>query len=239
MRWPMFLLPFALIGCGSDDDHQDPPSAAVVRQAAQDAYIYGYPLVLMERTRQVSTAVSHAEGSRAPMNQWAHVRGFPDPSFKDVVSPNVDTLYSIAWLDLDAEPLVISVPDAGDFAQLGASATSGPEPRYYLLQMLDAWTNVFDSPGLRTRGPEARDFLLSGPGWQGTVPEGLEHIASPTDMVWITGRTQVLDMQDLPTVHAFQNWILCPGSRPLPCVKVTCWAAPGWSFSVPTLVASL
>lgn len=142
-------------------------------------------------------APSFYSGDRAPRLtgsdvSMGHVRSFPDPSFKDVVSPNVDTLYSIAWLDLAQEPLVLSVPDARDFSRaLGVTSNTSGEtaPRYYLLQMLDAWTNVFDAPGLRTRGPEARKFLLSGPGWQGVVPEGLERIAAPTNMVWITGRT--------------------------------------------------
>lgn len=153
----------------------------------------------MERTRAVSTAVPRPEGSRAPMNQYAHIRAFPDPSFRDVVSPNVDTLYSVAWLDLSSEPLVVTVPNAQSYA------TPDGQPRYYLLQMLDGWTNVFDSPGLRTRGPDAREFLLAGPHWQGAVPGGMERISAPTDMVWITGRTHVLDETDMPRVHAFQN----------------------------------
>ncbi len=219
-RWFTLLLALAVAGCG-DGGGGDSTETEAMRQAARDAYIYGYPLVLMERTRQVSTAVSRPEGSRAPMNQYAHIRTFPDPDFKDVVSPNVDTLYSIAWLDLASEPLVVTVPDAR------AYATPDNKARYYLLQMLDAWTNVFDSPGLRTRGPEARAFLLTGPNWQGEVPAGLEHIASPTSMVWITGRTHVLDTADMPTVHAFQDALkLMPFSQ---------WGGP----SVPPVVMSV
>jgi hypothetical protein len=197
-RWFTLLLALVLAGCG-DGGGGDYTETETLRQAARDAYIYGYPLVLMERTRRVSTAVARPEGSRAPMNQYAHIRTFPDPDFKDVVSPNVDTLYSIAWLDLTAEPLVVTVPDARDYA------TPDGKARYYLLQMLDAWTNVFDSPGVRTRGPEARSFLLTGPNWKGEVPAGLERIASPTSVVWVTGRTHVLDAVDMPTVHAFQD----------------------------------
>ncbi|WP_397473789.1 DUF1254 domain-containing protein [Pusillimonas sp.] len=194
----IFLL-FTLVGCSSGSGTDTDTDTDSLRANAKDAYTYGYPLVLMERTRQVSTAVPGTEGSRAPMNQYAHIKTFPDPDFKDVVSPNVDTLYSIAWLDLSSEPIVVAVPDARNYAPTGADA------RYYLLQMLDAWTNVFDSPGLRTRGPQARDFLLSGPDWNGEIPAGLEHIPSPTALVWITGRTQVIDDADLPNVHAFQE----------------------------------
>ena len=197
--WPVFMLVFMIAGCGSGAGTDSTVDSNAVRQSAAQAYVYGYPLVLMERTRQVSTGVSHAAGSRAPMNQYAHIRTFPDPDFKDVVSPNVDTLYSVAWIDLGAEPMVVTVPDARNYAPAGDDA------RYYLLQMLDAWTNVFDSPGLRTRGPEGRTFLLTGPDWAGSVPFGMEQISSPTSLVWITGRTQVNDAADMTQVHAFQD----------------------------------
>lgn len=198
--WLTLLMTLVLAACnGSGGSGED--SAAQWQQDAQKAYLYGYPLILMERTRQVSTAVPQSDASRAPINQFVHIRAFPDPDFKDVVSPNVDTLYSIAWLNLKEDALVLEVPDASLYPD-----TNGKD-RYYLLQMLDGWTNVFDSPGLRTRGSSARSYLLSGPDWSGTVPAGLEHINSPTQMVWITGRTQSDNAADLPTVHAFQDAI--------------------------------
>lgn len=197
--WLTLLLTLALAACNSSDSGAD--RAAQWQQDAQRAYLYGYPLVLMERTRQVSTAVPQPDASRAPINQFVHIRSFPDPDFKDVVSPNVDTLYSIAWLDLKDEALVLDVPDAALYPN------GKGQPRYYLLQMLDGWTNVFDSPGLRTRGDAARTYLLSGPDWQGTVPANMEHIRSPTQMVWITGRTQSDSAADLAAVHAFQDAI--------------------------------
>ena len=90
----------------------------------------------------------------APMDQFANVRAFPDATFTDVVSPNADTLYSIAWLDLEQGPMVMSVPD-----------THG---RYYLMELLDGWTNVIPSPGKRTTGTGKGNFALTGPGWSGT-----------------------------------------------------------------------
>src|SRR4051812_49169436 len=94
------------------------------------ANIFGFPLVLMDVTRQVATSVSSVDEKRhkAPVNQLVHLREFPDASFTDVVSPNTDTLYSVGFLDLKREPMILSVPDMGD--------------RYYLMEMLDAWTNV-------------------------------------------------------------------------------------------------
>ena len=107
-------------------------------KAGVEAAVYGLPLVIMDITKAKTTNVAKPEGFAAPVNQFVSVRAFPDASFKDVVRANVDTLYSSAFLDLAREPIVLSVPD-----------THG---RYYLLPMLDAWTNIFGSPGKRTSG---------------------------------------------------------------------------------------
>ncbi len=170
-------------------------------QIATNAYVFGYPLVLMDVSRQVMTGVeSESERGKAPMNQFAHHRRFPDDTFKDVVSPNADTLYSIAWLDLGSEPMVLSVPEMGD--------------RYYLMPMLDAWTNVFASPGTRSTGGGEHDFAIVGPGWQGTLQAGLEKISAPTNLVWVIGRTQTNGKDDYPAVHLLQNrYRLAPLSR--------------------------
>src|SRR4029077_11817561 len=121
-----------------------------------EAVVYGLPLVIMDITMKKTTNVTKPEGFAAPVNQFINVQPFPDATFKDVVRANVDTLYSSAWLDLSKEPMVLSVPD-----------THG---RYYLMPMLDAWTNVFASPGQRTTGTKAGNFAITGPGWTGTLP---------------------------------------------------------------------
>lgn len=160
---------------------------------AHDAYIYGYPLVLMDIIRQLATNVPRPDENRlkAPVNQFVHARAFPDYTFTDIVSPNADTLYSSAFLDLSREPIVLSVPDMGK--------------RYYLMPMLDAWTNVFASPGTRTTGNERGDFAIVGPDWTGELPEGLDEIQAPTEMVWIIGRTQTNGTDDYAAVHAIQQ----------------------------------
>jgi hypothetical protein len=113
---------------------------------------------------------------------------------------NIDTLYSWAWLDLSTEPIVLSVPD-----------THG---RYYMMPMLDAWTNVFASPGTRTTGNKAGNFAVTGPGWKGTLPEGVKEIKSPTNITWIIGRTQTNGPDDYPAVNALQaQYKLTPLSR--------------------------
>ncbi len=76
-------------------------------KVAEDAYVFGFPLVLMDVTKAVTTAVRKPQGFRAPINQFAHWLAFPDSTYTDVVNPNVDTLYSLAWLDLAKEPIVM------------------------------------------------------------------------------------------------------------------------------------
>jgi hypothetical protein len=138
------------------------------------------------------TAVSKAGGTiKAPINQFAHVRAFPDYTFTDVVSPNADTLYSVAWLDLSQEPMVVSVPEMGK--------------RYYLMMLMDAWTNVFASPGTRTTGNGKGDFVLVGPQWTGNLPAGVKEIKAPTNMVWVIGRTQTNGKADYAAVHTIQD----------------------------------
>lgn len=165
--------------------------ANAARASARDAYVYGYPLVLMDVTRAKTTNVPSPAGTNAPMGQFVSVRAFPDATFTDVVSPNADTLYSIAWLDLEQGPMVMSVPD-----------THG---RYYLMELLDGWTNVIPSPGKRTTGTDKGNFALTGPGWSGTLPVGVKEIKSPTALVWVIGRTQTNGKADYAAVHAIQD----------------------------------
>jgi hypothetical protein len=119
------------------------------------------------------------------------VREYPSADFKGVVRVNFDTLYSIAWLDLTKEPMVVSAPN-----------TDG---RYYLLPMLDMWTDVFDSPGWRTTGTQAGSFLVAPAGWNGTVPAGMTRVNAPTPFVWIIGRTRTDGPQDYDAVHKVQD----------------------------------
>src|SRR5271154_105137 len=161
------------------------------RAIAVDAYVYLYPLILMELTRKQSTNIEPGkEFGKGPMNMFVNVPAYPPADFKGVVRSNFDTLYSIAWLDLTREPLVISAPD-----------TNG---RYYLLPMLDMWSDVFASPGWRTTGTTAHDFLVTPPGWTGKVPDGFTRIAAPTPHVWIIGRTKTDGPPDYDAVHKVQ-----------------------------------
>lgn len=172
---------------------------------AADAYIFGYPLVLVDTTCRVMTAVARPNGALAPLNQVAHRRTFPDPSSNNLVAPNADTLYSTAWLDLTAEPMVLSVPAMGD--------------RYYVIQLLDAWTNVFASPGSRTTGSAKRDFVIVGPWWSGRLPPALMELRAPTNIVWLIGRIETDGPRDYAAVHAIQNRCLL--------APLSCWEREG------------
>ena len=114
------------------------------------AYLYFYSLITMDLTRRQLTNVARPEGVHGPMNTFANIPAYPPADMKVVVRPNFDTLYSSAWLDLTKEPVIVSAPD-----------THG---RYYLLPMLDMWTDVFASPGWRTTGTEARRFRRDAAG---------------------------------------------------------------------------
>ena len=160
-------------------------------EAGVQAVVYGLPLVIMDITMKKSINVERPVGTFAPANQFAHLREFPNAAFKDVVRANVDTLYSSAFLDLTKEPIVLSVPD-----------THG---RYYLLPMLDMWTNIFASPGKRTTGTKPGNFAITGPGWTGTLPAGMQELKSPTNGVWVLGRTQTNGPKDYPAVHSIQD----------------------------------
>jgi hypothetical protein len=175
-----------------------PPAAAQsgtteqeARAIAVDAYLYFYPLITMDMTRRQSTNIEPGkEFGKGPMNAFTNVPAYPPGDLKLVVRVNFDTLYSIAWLDLTKEPMVVSAPE-----------TDG---RYYLLPMLDMWTDVFASPGWRTTGTHAQNYLVTPPGWTGTVPSGVNRISAPTPYVWIIGRTKTDGPPDYPAVHKIQ-----------------------------------
>lgn len=160
------------------------------RSIALDAYIYFYPLVTMDVTRKQLTNVEPGKGLGAPMNSLFNVPTFPAADMRQVVRPNFDTLYSFGYLDLTKEPMVVSVPDTGG--------------RYYLLPMLDMWSDVFASPGWRTTGTQAANFLVTPRGWSGAVPSVLTQIEAPTPYVWIIGRTKTDGPSDYDAVHKIQ-----------------------------------
>jgi hypothetical protein len=157
------------------------------------AYVYGYPMVVMDVTRDVLTATPapHPEGRGAPINQFTNTPHYVTPDFKNVVRISRDSLWTTAWLDLDKKPIVLSVPDTHD--------------RYYVFSMMNMWTDVFDSVGKRTHGTSPADFLIAGPNWKGTAPDGIkETFHSSTRYAWIAGQTQANGPDDFAAVNTLQ-----------------------------------
>jgi hypothetical protein len=162
-------------------------------EIAYQTYIYAYPIVLMKST-QIKQNV--------PVNQFLHYRELPLPSDRDIVRWNRDTLYSMAWLNLSDGPVLLTVPKTGD--------------RYYLLQILDMWTDTFAGPSSRTTGSEEGQFLIVGPNWDGQISSislpnidelvnSYKLIKSPTNQVWIVGRTEIGDEDDYSSIHEIQD----------------------------------
>lgn len=193
----LMLIPALFIGLLSHKLAAPPAQAAGAADEelailAQNAYLYFYPLVLMDLTRRQQTNVAlDAVSGRNPMNAFAHLRKFPPADWKEVVRPNFDTLYSSAWLDLTKEPVIVSVPD-----------TAG---RYYLLPMLDMWTDVFAVPGKRASGTGPGHFAVVPPKWEGKLPADVQRIDAPTPFVWIIGRTQTNGAADYAAVNRIQD----------------------------------
>lgn len=154
-----------------------PARAMGVKEAvstAMDAYIYGYPLITFDMARKQETNVSSADGEHSPMGQLIKMRKFLDVDNKCCAAPNQDTLYTIAWLDVEKEPYVFTLPDMGD--------------RYYIMPLLDGYSEVIEvvSSLISEKGP--KQYVITGPGWEGKIPQGFTQIASPTAMIWLLGR---------------------------------------------------
>jgi hypothetical protein len=161
-------------------------------EIARDAYVYAYPLLLMDLSVKQATNFAAPTGmvTQAPFNQFSHARAFPPADRKTAVRADVDTLHSVANLDLGPAPFVLSLPAID---------------RYFVLPLVSLWTEVFAVLGTRTTGGNTpRAFLITGPAWQGAVPSGLELIRSPTRIATIAGRTQTDGAADYENVHKIQ-----------------------------------
>ena len=162
------------------------------QQIAREAYIYGYPLVTMDMTRRQQTNVREPDDAHAPMGQLIKMRAYPAVDNKGAAAPNADTMYTMVWYDLSTEPWVFSIPDMGD--------------RFYIMPMLSSYNEVFHVAGSRATGSKAQKFVITGPGWSGSAPEGLTQVKSPTALVWICGRIYCTGTpEDYKAVHEVQD----------------------------------
>lgn len=186
----LFLLISVIFSIVGFQRAQAVDSKEEIRSITEEAYAYGFPLIIAELTRKNMTSVEKPDGLKAPMNQFNCRREFHDATFRERVRVNVDTLYTTAWLDLTEGPVVLSVPASN---------------RYYILQMLDLWTDEFAAPGSRTTGNGPNNFFIYGPDYKGNVPENFIGISAPTSYVWIHGRIQANGKTDYGNVHSIQD----------------------------------
>lgn len=159
---------------------------------ATEAYIYGYPLVTFDMARKQQTNVAEADAEHAPMGQMIRMRSYPAVDNHCCAAPNADTLYTETWLDVSKDPWVFSIPEMGD--------------RYYMMPMLSGWSEVIEVAASTTTGSKAQVYAITGPGWSGTLPDGVTQVKSPTGMVWILGRIYTSGTpEDYAAVHALQD----------------------------------
>lgn len=182
------LLPFTLVSAQTSTEITEQEAYEI----GLEAYVYLHPLVTMDVTRRVMTNVPGGdESGMGPMNIFHHKRTFPEADLRVVVRPNFDTVYSTGWLDITKEPVIITVPD-----------TKG---RYYIMPLMDMWTDVFAATGKRTSGTQAGNFAIVNQGYKGKLPKGVEVIEATTPYVWIINRIQTNGPKDYKFVNELQD----------------------------------
>ena len=154
------------------------------------AYVFAFPLVLMDATMKVGTNTLRPENGRAPVNQAGHARTLATARFRQVVTPNVDTLYTQIFFDLADDALVIHKPAAD---------------RYLTFQVMDAWSDTVAMLGTGSDTMDERVYLLTGPGFDGEIPDGMTQVDIPTNIGWIIGRTVCFGPEDLENVYDLQG----------------------------------
>ena len=199
-QFPLISLTLAaalfLVSCSSS---QAPPNAgnapqpSGTEQIAKEAYVYGFPMVANYQTLYKQAVDTTDKDYRAPFNQLARSKGVATPDDKFVVTPNSDTPYSFLWMDLRAEPIVITMPKI-------------EKNRYYTAQLIDLYTFNFAYLGSRTYGNDGGNYLVAGPGWTGNKPKGVnEVIRCETAFAYVLFRTQLFNVADLANVKKIQN----------------------------------
>ena len=179
---------------------------------AMEEYVYGFPLVMSDLTRQVETAVPTAGGLAAPINQFTRMRGYVPWNWDNVVRVSFNSLWSFAALDLGTEPMIVSFPDGKDVPTA--------------FRVLNSWTDVIGTGGSRQPDINAGDYLIVGPGWNGTPPPGIKKvIQSTTRYGWFIVEMAAASPQDFPKIHPLQDQL-----------KVTPLSAYGKPYTPPAAV---
>lgn len=165
----------------------------MLRDLARRATIYLFPLYEMYRTRWQAT-VNDANPMRQKLNRFFHVPTLADHRRRLVTTPNNDTLYSMAWLDLSLEPLFLTVPPVGDL--------------YYNYAFIDLFTDNFAYVSHRLYGGQPPPHMIVGPNWKGDAPSEVKLVRAPTNSVWLLGRILVDGPEELDRVRILQARVL-------------------------------
>src|SRR3954454_2954658 len=168
------------------------PNLLEAKDIAEEGFVYGLPLVMFYAVMQEFAVDRNSGQFKAPFNEINNQNRVATPADTAVITPNSDTPYSILWLDLRAEPMVISVPTI-------------EKDRYYSVQLIDGNTYNFGYIGTRATGTEAGDYLVVGPDWKGGTPTGIRQVfQSTTPFPLALIRTQLFNPDDMPNVEKVQ-----------------------------------
>jgi hypothetical protein len=179
------------------------------QRVAEDIYIYGYPLLLLDVIKRIHTARAHPGLQGAPLNQFAHRPLLPERD-KNVVHPLPDCLRSSAWLDVSKEPVILSIP---------------PSPKYYLLTLFTNWFEIFQTCSPRNSGVHGGHLGFVSPRWHGKLPAAVKRIVAPSDTIWVDGCIEadgpdggelVRALQEQFRLTPLSEWGNDPRSRSLP-----------------------
>jgi hypothetical protein len=190
------LICFVLSGCDNKSQEssatQTGPSSTEIRAIAKEAYIYGFPVVTNYKTLYTQAVDKGSKDYRAPFNQVASLANVATPEDKFVVTPNSDTPYSFLWMDLRAEPIIVTMPRI-------------EKSRYYTGQMIDLYTYNFAYLGTRSYGNDGGTFMIAGPEWKGETPKDVKAVMhSDTEFAYLLARTQLFNPADLNNVKKIQ-----------------------------------
>lgn len=197
MKYPLIsslLIPAALFltACNKQTATVSDVTPEEAQAIAKEAYLYGYPIVMNYKTLWNFVIDEDNPEYKGPFNQISCEARLFTPDDTAVVTPNADMPYCIFWMDLRAEPLVLTVPDM--------------EERYYSFQLIDLYTHNFAYVGTLTTGNESGRYLIAGAGWDGEKPEGItDVIRSETDFIFNLTRTQLFGPDDLENVKEIQG----------------------------------
>jgi hypothetical protein len=183
-----------LAGCASSSPSATPNKTGWIKDEVADSYVFGYPLVLMGVARDAAVGT---EPGQAPINTLRHAQALPPIGAANPTRPSLDTLDSTGWLDIGAEPVILSLPDS--------------HGRYVDARVLDMWTNVVWSTSsqfeTRASGIKAQSIAFVSPEWKGDLPKNVKRVDVPTRNAWVSVRIQSNGTRDLTAVRKLQRAI--------------------------------